>query len=82
MGSWKENAKEVEKDQRELSIILENTECEIKKIEYLSEAINSINIFAIIGFFSGLALTISGFYLWYVKLQVFVDTAVVSGITP
>jgi len=53
---------------------------EVKEIEYLVakfKVVNSIQIFSIL---LGLSMFISGFYLWYTKLQIFLDAAIKTNI--
>ncbi len=66
-------------EQKSIDILIENNECEVKKMEYLAGSVKMMNWFSAIGILTGLTLTISGFSLWYIRLQIFVDGAVASG---
>jgi len=79
---WSVGVNDVEKEINEIFCITERIGCEIKKIEYLSNSITVINIYSVLGLITGLVLTSTGFYLWYIKLQAFIDNAVLSGTIP
>jgi hypothetical protein len=51
-------------------------EKDIKEIEYLVGKIKIINFVQGFSLLVGLAMAISGFYLWYTKLQIFLDSAI------
>lgn len=55
-------------------------EKDIKEIEYLVSKIKIINFVQWVSVLIGLAMAISGFYLWYTKLQFFLDSAIASKI--
>lgn len=76
-----ESSEQIVSEQNQLSFILEDTDCELKKIEYLSDSVKFLNGFSVIGTLSGLVLTSFGFYLWYIKLQSFLDKALINGVT-
>ncbi|KAF5049926.1 hypothetical protein DSECCO2_434740 [anaerobic digester metagenome] len=74
---------EIEKYEKEfLQIRCARLEIEkdIKEIEYLVSKIKIITFVQLASVLIGLAMAISGFYLWYTKLQFFLDSAIASKI--
>lgn len=79
---WEADADELEKDQDELAALVEERRCELSKIDILSDTLKIIRLSSLLGIFVGLSLTLSGFFLWYIRLQTFVDRAMLTGVNP
>lgn len=62
---------EIAKDQ------IEN-ECELKKVELVQGYLAQLLFLQVVGVFVGMVLTVTGFYMWYEKVQVFIDAAIVT----
>ena len=52
----------------------------VKELEYLLEKIKIIDFVQILFIFSGVFMFLSGFYLWYTKIQVYLDAAIQQSI--
>lgn len=66
---------ELNEKSQDISRITCIMECETRKVTYLSEKLFLIGFLQSVGFFMGAALCGSGFYLWYFRLQIYVDAA-------
>ncbi|WP_194579314.1 hypothetical protein, partial [Vibrio anguillarum] len=60
---------EIAKDQ------IEN-ECELKKVELVQGHLAQLSFLQVVGVFVGMVLTVTGFYMWYEKVQVFIDATI------
>lgn len=60
--------------------MLEETECELKKLELLKRLQKVVVGVSVFGAFLGALMATVGFHEWYFRLQVFVDKAVESRI--
>ena len=73
---------QMQKNHRDIDIFLENTKCEMNKAQYLVQSIKNMAIISWAGVIVGGSLSVSGFYLWYVRLQAYVDNSIQTGINP
>lgn len=56
-------------------------ECDTKKVEFLASQLQLLTAAQVLGLVVGVSLSISGFYFWYDKQQVFIDEAVAAQAT-
>lgn len=77
----KEALSEISKKMTEVQIQDRRINCELDKLGYLKDRIRYLKYIQLTLVCSSLVLLSFGFYLWYIKLQAYLDIAVQTGIS-